>query len=381
MINSPLTVSVCVMSYNLEKYISEALDSILMQKVNFRYNIIIGDDCSTDNTPKILQEYATKYPDKFTLLLQKSNLGILENFAATLKVCDGKYLALLDGDDYWTDPLKLQKQVDFLEANKEYSMVFHNTELHDHTENGILVKPFNLDKQSREYTANEIVETWSVTTCSVLCINKEQYRYIEKNLWFPVQDLPFFLCCASIGKIYYLPETMCVYRRVPTGSQYSEEFRSVKIHLVFIEYFKALYNDFSDLLSKKTLDRVSASHYLFAAQKSRKNGEEKGYLKYLTLAIVQDSQYIYEKEIQATQKNIQKIADQKLEKLRHKYNEDINEVNKKFDILKDNYNLLMESISNINQQNTLINPIKKYKTYKIMLKTYWKLQRSKNGKK
>lgn len=108
------------MSYNLEKYIAEALDSILMQKVNFKYNIVVGEDCSTDNTRQILQEYASKYPDKFTLLLHKKNLGVVANFATTLKSCQGKYIALLDGDDYWTDPFKLQKQVDFLESNKDY---------------------------------------------------------------------------------------------------------------------------------------------------------------------------------------------------------------------------------------------------------------------
>ena len=347
-----IMVSVCVMSYNLEKYISEALDSILMQKVNFKYNIVVGDDYSTDNTRQILQKYVKKYPEKITLLLHKSNIGIVANFATTLKACHGKYIALLDGDDYWTDPLKLQKQVDFLESNKDYSMVFHNIELHDQTKNGVIVKPFSLEKNNREYTYDEITRTWSVGTCSVLCINNEQYRYIENNLWFPVQALQLYLCCASKGKIYYISDTMCVYRRLLSGSMNSKEFSNVEIHLTFIKYYKTLYNDFNHLLSEETINRQCASHYLWAGRKSRKNGNEKDYLKYLTLAMIQDSQYIYEQEIQTIQKNIQKVEDKKL-------------------------NLLMKQILYITKKSIWKHPIKKYKAYKTMLKTYYKLQRSK----
>lgn len=378
--DSPLMVSVCVMTYNLEKYIAEALDSILMQKVSFKYNIVVGDDQSSDNTRRILQDYSTKYPDTFKLLLHKNNLGMLPNFAETLKACNGKYLAILDGDDYWTDPLKLQKQVDFLESKKDYSMVFHNTELHDHTKSNVIIKPFNLDEQNREYTPNEIMERWSVATCSVLCINKEQYRYIENNLWFPVQDLPFYLCCASMGKIYYLAETMCVYRKLPTGSQNSEEFRSAKIHLTFIEYFKALHKDFSDILCKETIDRVSASHYLHAAHKYNNDGNEKYYQKYLALAMHQDPQLFYEREIKHSHDHIKQIVYKEINVIKQKHNKDIDEKNKELKILKNNHTLLMKGISDITKNNTWKNPFKKINAYKSMIRTYHRLKKSGNKK-
>lgn len=367
-----LTVSVCVMSYNLEKYIAEALDSILIQKVNFKYEIVVGDDFSTDKTREILQVYARKHPSIFKLLLHKCNLGMLANFAQTLKQCRGKYIAILDGDDYWIDPLKLQKQVGFLETHSDYSMVFHNAELHDYTQDKVTIRRFNSDNESRAYTVNEILETWSVTTCSVLCVNNEQYRYIEKNLWFPVQDLPFYLCCATMGKIYYLADTMCVYRKLSTGSQNSEEFKSVNIHLTSIKYLNKLYDDFSDILSKESIARVSSVHYEHAAYKSNQIGNQQDFLKYLVLAMSQDPEYIYETVILAEQVRIQKNADIKFDALNDSYNQ----LNIKFDALKDSHNHLMRQISGITKQHTWKNPIKKIQSYKAMLKTYYKLQAS-----
>lgn len=115
--NKKPLVSVWMITYNHEKFIAQAIDSVIMQKTNFDYEIVIGEDCSTDRTREIVLEYKAKHPDKFKLLLQEKNVGMMQNFIVTLKTCNGKYIALLEGDDYWTDPLKLQKQVDFLQAN------------------------------------------------------------------------------------------------------------------------------------------------------------------------------------------------------------------------------------------------------------------------
>ena len=306
-----IMVSICVMTFNLEKYISEALDSILMQKTNFNYHIIVGEDCSTDKTRQILHEYSNKYPDKFTLLLHEKNIGMLANFVETLKASTGRYIALLDGDDYWIDPLKLQKQVDFLESHKDYSMVFHNTELHEHTENGVDIKPFNREKQSREYTPNEILKTWCVTTCSVLCVNKDQYRYIANHLWFPVQDMPLYLCSASIGKIYYLAEQTSVYRRVQTGSVNSKDFNSINTRLLFVKYYKTLHKDFNSMISKKLIKNKCASNYLVAARKSKVLGHPKDYLKYLLYAIYYGPKFVFN-EVVLKVWNSSKIKKQKI---------------------------------------------------------------------
>lgn len=111
-------VSVIVLTYNHEKYIKQALDSILRQKVNFDYEILIGDDASTDNTVKVLKEYKSKYPKIIKLFLNEVNLGATRNAYNLLVNAKGKYLATCEGDDYWTDDNKLQIQVEFLEKNK-----------------------------------------------------------------------------------------------------------------------------------------------------------------------------------------------------------------------------------------------------------------------
>ncbi|MES2619998.1 MAG: glycosyltransferase family 2 protein [Bacteroidota bacterium] len=121
MVNNPL-VSICCVTYNHSSYIKQALDGFLLQQTNFNFEIVIGDDFSTDKTQEILKQYNSKHPGKFKIIMQEKNIGMISNFISTLRHCKGNYIALCDGDDYWTDPLKLQKQVDFLEANPTYSI-------------------------------------------------------------------------------------------------------------------------------------------------------------------------------------------------------------------------------------------------------------------
>ncbi len=120
-------VAVRILTYNHERYIAQALASVLEQVTNFEYKIVIGEDCSTDNTKNICVEYAKKYPDKIILLCNAKN-DIKKNSRDNFEECKktgAKYIALLEGDDYWTDPFKLQKQVDLLEANSSLSICFH----------------------------------------------------------------------------------------------------------------------------------------------------------------------------------------------------------------------------------------------------------------
>ena len=119
-------VSVRVITFNHEKYIRDCLEGILMQKTDFQFEAVIGEDCSTDQTREIVTGYAEKYPDKIRMILSESNAGAYENIFRVQKACRGKYQAFCDGDDYWTDPLKLQKQADFLESHPDFTLCFHN---------------------------------------------------------------------------------------------------------------------------------------------------------------------------------------------------------------------------------------------------------------
>ena len=121
-----MKVSVLVITYNHEKFIAQALDSVLMQETDFIYEIIVGEDCSSDQTRKIVLAYGEKYPDKVRLLLPEQNLGMMYNFITTYRACRGQYIAILEGDDYWTSDRKLQKQVDFLDSHQDCTACFHN---------------------------------------------------------------------------------------------------------------------------------------------------------------------------------------------------------------------------------------------------------------
>ncbi|MEY8673100.1 glycosyltransferase [Francisella philomiragia] len=117
-------LSICCITYNHEKFIAEALDSFLIQETNFAYEIVIGEDCSSDNTLEIINQYKQKYSNIIKLVTDEYNVGVSENLKRTLAKCRGNYIAYCEGDDYWTDPHKLQKQVDFLENNFEYVICY-----------------------------------------------------------------------------------------------------------------------------------------------------------------------------------------------------------------------------------------------------------------
>lgn len=132
-------VSVWMVTYNHEKYIAEALESVLMQQTNFDFEIVIGEDCSTDQTRSIIKNYENKYPNIIFPIYHDKNVGANRNaYEFTFPLCKGKYIACLEGDDYWTDPFKLQKQVDFLEQNKDYVICGHWRKIVDEKSNLII---------------------------------------------------------------------------------------------------------------------------------------------------------------------------------------------------------------------------------------------------
>lgn len=117
-----MKISVAVITYNQQETIAQTLDSILCQKGDFQLEVVVGEDCSTDNTGTICQEYAARYPEQVVLLDNKQNMGIMRNFANTIKHCAGELIAICAGDDYWCDEMKLQKQKDFLDMYPQYGV-------------------------------------------------------------------------------------------------------------------------------------------------------------------------------------------------------------------------------------------------------------------
>lgn len=223
-----IPVSIVMITYNQERYIRQALDSILMQKVNFKYEIVIGDDCSTDSTPDILKEYYQKWADRIKLILRKKNIGPSKNIYDVLRKTSGDYIASLEGDDYWTDEYKLQKQYDFLEANREYMACIHDYErLYD---DGSVKIEYCLGAQNNNGSPYKLkgncwtLHDYEATRGIPSHVNTLFYRNItlEKNLdlrYFYkasacIGDQTLFLTILSKGNIYCMPEVMSVYRYV-----------------------------------------------------------------------------------------------------------------------------------------------------------------------
>ena len=204
-------VSVFVLTYNQEKYIGQTIDSILSQRTNFDFNIVIGEDCSTDKTLEILKKYKAEYPDKIEIITSDENVGLIRNFVRTIKQCDGKYIAICDGDDYWIDDNKLQMKVDFLEQNQDFSIVF--TEKNNIYRDGTVVTP----KLSKQDTSGfeELVEGNYIASVTVLFRN----TFYKKDLpdWFlkyPYGDWPVYLMTVKDGsKIKFINKITANYRK------------------------------------------------------------------------------------------------------------------------------------------------------------------------
>jgi glycosyltransferase involved in cell wall biosynthesis len=205
-------VSICCICYNQENFIGQALDSFLLQKTNFSYEIIIGDDCSTDNTMVICEKYANDYPGTIRLVRNKTNIGVLPNFIQTLNNCSGLYIAICEGDDYWCDPNKLQKQVDFLDTHPEYVGCFHNTEERfedDNDKPSFLYCDFH---SSRKISFADLSYCNLIPTCSVVFKNK-LFPIFPKWLYeLRMGDWPLHLLNSQFGDYWYIPKIMGVHR-------------------------------------------------------------------------------------------------------------------------------------------------------------------------
>src|SRR5690554_1887156 len=161
-----IMVSVVMPTYNHEKYIRQAIEGVLMQISDFLFELIIVEDCSTDNTKNIALEYASQYPGKINVLTSEKNLGITKNYLRSVEGINGKYIAVCEGDDYWTDPLKLQKQVDFMEANPDCSMCFHPVQhvfINNEESDFVFGPKIN---HNHKFTSEEIIEGILIRTRS-----------------------------------------------------------------------------------------------------------------------------------------------------------------------------------------------------------------------
>ncbi len=206
-----MKLSVSIITYNHEQYISQALDSVLMQEVDFEYEIVIGEDCSSDATRSILESYRQRFPDRIKLLNPGQNQGMIRNFASTISVCRGDFIALLEGDDYWTSPHKLQKQVDYLERHPECVACFHNVHL-VHEGSPEMNRLFHMLPPKEHHSLRDVVSSHFIPTCSTVFRNRMFRGFPEWYYQMPMGDWPLHVMNAEHGLYGYLDESLAAYR-------------------------------------------------------------------------------------------------------------------------------------------------------------------------
>ncbi|MBK5214570.1 MAG: glycosyltransferase family 2 protein [Flavobacteriaceae bacterium] len=247
--NQPL-VSILVLTYNHFKYIKQCIDSILEQKTNFSIEILIGDDESNDGTREICIDYSNRYPKIIRLFLhhRENNIKInglnsgRYNYLYTFSKAKGKYIANCEGDDYWTDPLKLQKQVDFLEGNLDYVCCFHLCEILREDLGGQISKQ-PLDRIKYDYTIQNLLSYWNIPTASIVFRHTEPINFPS---WFTnvaSGDIALLMLIYEKGKFKLIEEYMSVYRITGGGVSISHsKFRMIHYRAVLYSHLNEYFN-------------------------------------------------------------------------------------------------------------------------------------------
>lgn len=256
----PPMVSVFCLVYNHEKFIGEAIEGFLMQKTNFTNVLVIGEDCSKDGSRAVILEYAHKFPGKFKLILHEKNTGGPRNQQLVFENCTGKYLAMCEGDDYWTDPFKLQKQVDFVESNPDYGLVHADVNLFQvnktMTLNGNSGFSNRREPNSKEELFNRLIAGDYVIRTATVLFRTHLLKLMENDTTFLMGDTPMWLNFSQVTKFKYIDEVFAVYRiMVESGSKSPNKKKLARFRLSILEmqlyYIQKFNYPISSALKKK----------------------------------------------------------------------------------------------------------------------------------
>lgn len=280
-------VSVCMITYGHEKFIEQAINGVLMQQGDFELELILSNDCSPDNSDSVIQRILQNHPNAswINYVKQEENLGMMTNFIVAMRQCKGNYIALCDGDDYWTDPYKLQKQVDFLEANPEYVLSFHKVKILK--PDGSLVDDFitkvpeNYENQDTLARLGNYIHTPSVVFRNIIKELPKEF------LLSPIGDYFLYMILSEHGKLKYIDEEMAVYRDGvgihSTNSQIKMAKANFKLFTLLLSYSKnevineillerqlSTLDYFEKLLRNEYSELFVSRHIIFKAIKSLK---------------------------------------------------------------------------------------------------------------
>ena len=277
-------VSIQCITYNHENYIRDAIEGFLMQKTTFPVEILIHDDASNDSTSDIIRVYESRFPNLIKPIYQTENQyskkrGLISKIQNDRS--KGKYIAKCEGDDYWTDPLKLQKQVDFLENNSEYVACYHNAII-NYVDKKNKNHLYNKINESRNVSLEEIINNWSVPTASIVMRKKviDNLPDWRNNIYSG--DYTLILLCLNIGKLYFINEVMSVYNVSLKGSSVSSQIKGNSTivfneHIKLLKYFNEYTNEVYISIIKK---RIKSLNNEIAYYELKEKGVVKAMMKF-----------------------------------------------------------------------------------------------------
>ncbi len=277
-----ILVSVCMITYRHQAFIADAIEGVMMQQLHGRIELLISDDLSPDGTREICKHYQSLYPDRIRLLLPQENLGMIPNFIQCIEKCRGKYIAICEGDDYWTDPLKLQKQVATLESGSALAASAHNVQFTDEQSGDSKPIPF-AKSPSRILSLEDVAPRRAYHTAALMfrrdAYEKKAAEWLRKG--YASGDKVLNLALHLAGDIHYSEELMAVYRRHADGASTSPDLD--RFMNSDIELYRAIAAEFSGSERTYILDcsnyyRIKSLHF-----KIRNRGTPKLALDYVAL--------------------------------------------------------------------------------------------------
>ena len=283
--NGDPLVSIRCLVYNHEPYLRQCLDGFVMQKTTFPFEAIVHDDASTDGSATIIREYAEKFPDIIKPIYETENQYRKHNGSLT-RIMDAamhpnsKYIALCEGDDYWTDPNKLQVQVDFLESHPDYSMCFHRANtinFETGEENNSFPGKVFRNIQCREYDSTELFEVWTVPTASMVYKRECQFFPLNRRYIILYGDILRVLSCAEMGKIRGCSRMMSVYRVHNSGMTFSSD-SNMRFVMHSPEHYLFIKDNFPKVDLKLLCENISYRFWVRASHQIKKKPKMMDYM-------------------------------------------------------------------------------------------------------
>ncbi|MGB8644431.1 MAG: glycosyltransferase [Anaerolineae bacterium] len=277
-------ISILMITYNHEKYIAQAIESVLAQETRLEYELVIGEDCSTDRTREIVLDFQRRYPDKIRLLLRDRNLGMQRNFLDTLRACRGKYIAWLEGDDYWLGTDKLQKQADFLDSHPDYAICFHSVSI---LNEGHVVEPYLWNElwKKNTFTLEELLVADFIPSCSAMFRNGLTPELPDRFFQLGHSDWPIFVLIARHGLIGYIEGRMAVYRLHAGGvTAQHDDLRRAQFALMLYDFlWPYLEPRYYALVKREKAQRYATLTFAYLDRGDRRNALD-ALVKCFTLA-------------------------------------------------------------------------------------------------